>query len=374
MHIKCDKYLLNEAVAGVSKAVTMRSAIPVLEGILLKAEGFTLTLTGYDLEMAITTKIEANVLEPGEIVLSAKLFGDMVRRLVTEEIEIKAEQNNSCLISGGITEYNINGMEATDYPDLPKTDAENTLTMSAGELRRMIDTTIYAVATDDKRPAHTGEKFCITPEYLQIVALDGYRLAITKHFLSANKEIEIIIPQKTLNETIKLIGDDENIVNIAANRRFVVFNTEQYTIISRLIEGEFLDFERVLPKSYTTKVTVETKEFINVLERASLLITERIKNPLRVKFENNTITVRCITSLGKVVDELAAEIEGDTLEIGFNNRYLIDALRNSDSEKVVFTMNGALTPVKITPYDSDEFFYLVLPVRFRSDSPQEENN
>ncbi len=368
MHIKCDKYLLNEAVAGVSKAVTMRSAIPVLEGILLKADGFSLTLTGYDLEMAITTKIEANVLIPGEIVISAKVFGSMVQKLICDEIEIKAEENNNCIISGGITEYNISSMESNDFPDLPNTDVENTLSLTASELKRMIETTIYAVATDDKRPAHTGEKFCFTEDYLQIVALDGYRLAIMKHDIKTNNNIEIIIPHKTLNETVKLIGDDDNLVNIAANRRFVVFSTSQYTIISRLIEGEFLDFERVLPKEHKTEVLVDTQEFISAIDRVSVLITERIKNPLRIKFENNTIIIRCITSLGKVVDEIPGEISGESLEIGFNNRYLLDALRNSNSEKVVITLNGAYSPVKITPTNCDDFFYLVLPVRFRNDN------
>ncbi len=367
MHIKCDKYLLNEAVLGVSKAVTLRSAIPVLEGILLKADGFTLTLTGYDLEMAITTKIEANVLVPGEIVLNAKLFSEMVRKLVNDEIEIKLENNNQCLISAGITKYNINGMEAADYPDLPNTETEKTFSINSKELKTMIDTTIFAVATDDKRPAHTGEKFLINKDNLQIVALDGYRLAITSQELNANNEIEIIIPQKTLIETIKLIGEDEN-VDIAANRRFVVFNTAQYTIISRLIEGEFLDFERVLPKEHTTKAIVDVKDFINVVERASLIITERIKNPLKITFDNNIITVRCTTSLGKVVDELSCEMEGESLEIGFNNRYLLDALRHCGSDKVEFYMNGAYTAVKIVPINNENLFYLVLPVRFRSDN------
>ena len=368
MNIVCDKALLCEAVAGVSKAVTLRSSIPVLEGIHLKADGFQLTLTGYDLEMAITTSIEANVREPGEVVLSAKLFGDMVRRLVASEIEISADMNNNTTIKGGITEYNIVGMDASDFPDLPNPGAQKTMDMEAGVLRRLIDSTIYAVSMDDKKPAHTGEMFSILPDKLTIVALDGYRLAITGQKIEASKDIDIIIPQKTLAEVTKLIGDDDNVVHIAANRRFVVFSTRQYTIMSCLIEGEFLDYQRVVPEGYKTRVIVDTRDFINVIERASLIITERLKNPLRVTFEGGTITVRCQTTLGKVVDELDAKIEGEKVEIGFNNRYLLDALRYSGCDKVAMEVSGALSPVKIMPVEGDEFLYLVLPVRFKNEA------
>lgn len=368
MNIICEKSILSEAVAGVAKAVTLRSSLPVLEGIHLKADGFQVTLTGYDLEMAITTSIEANVRVPGEVVLSAKLLGDMVRRIAGDEIEINSDEKNYTVVKGGITEFEINGMDATDFPDLPNTGAERTLDISADTLRRMIDSTIYAVSVDDKKPAHTGEKFTITPEKLTMVALDGYRLAITSKEVEATKEIEIIVPQKTLAEVTKLIGDDDNIVHIAANRRYAVFSTAQYTVMSRLIEGEFLDYERVLPAGYKTRVIVDTRDFMNVIERASLIITERLKNPLRVSFENGMITVRCQTTLGKVVDELSASVEGEAVEIGFNNRYLLDALRYSGCDKVAMEINGPLSPVKITPVDSEEFIYLVLPVRFKNEA------
>ncbi|MEG2834202.1 MAG: DNA polymerase III subunit beta [Ruthenibacterium sp.] len=366
MKIICDRSLLCDAVAGVSKAVTLRSSIPVLEGIHMKAEGFMLTLTGYDLEMGITTSIEANVQEPGEIVLSAKLLGDVVRRMTGAEVEIFVSPTNDTIIKGGITEYNIMGMNPGDFPEMPNTDAENTMNMDASVLREIIDTTLFAVSQDDKKPAHTGELFCIEPNHLTVVALDGYRLAIMEKEVLATKEINIIIPQKTLAELTKLITDDDDIVHIAANRRYVVFSTSTYVIMSRLIEGDFLDFRRVVPEGYKTRVVVDTRDFINSIERASLIITERLKNPLRITFDQN-ITVRCQTALGKVVDEIEAEIEGETVEIGFNNRYLLDALRYSACDKVVFEINGPLSPVKVLPVEGNEFLFLVLPVRFKND-------
>ena len=366
MKMICDRTLLANAVAGVSKAVTQRSSIPVLEGILMKAEGFSLTLTGYDLEMGITTSIEANVLEPGEVVLSAKLLGDMVRRLSSSEVEITATETNATTIKGGITEFDIMGMNPGDFPELPSPGADHTLDLETPTFREMVETTLFAVSQDDKKPAHTGELFAIEPDKLTVVALDGYRLAIIEKPVKAAKDINIIIPAKTLAEAIKLFTDDDEVVHIAANRRFVVFSSRTYTVISRLIEGDFLDYKRVIPEGYHTRVTVDVRDFSNSIERASLIITERLKNPLRITFDVN-ITVRCQTTLGKVVDELDAEIEGEPVEIGFNNRYLLDALRYSRCDKLVFEVSGPLSPVKVLPKDGGDFLFLVLPVRFKND-------
>ena len=368
MNIVCDKALLSSAIDGVSKAVTLRSSIPALEGILLKAEGFQLTLTGYDLEMGITTTIEANVRQAGEIVLSAKLLGDMVRRLPSGEINIYTNESGNATIKGGVAEFDILAMSASDYPDLPTPGADHTLTIRAGMLRGMIEKTLYAVSQDDKKPAHTGELFAIEEDKLTVVALDGYRLAIVERPVQAEKHIRIIIPAKTLTEVNKLLGDDEDDVHISANRRFVVFNSGNYTILSRLIEGEFLNYANVIPNGCKTRVVLETRDFIDTIERASLIITERLKNPLRILFDaSGKVTVRCQTNLGKVVDKFSAQVEGDPVEIGFNNRYLLDALRNARCEKVVLELSGPLSPVKILPEEGEDFIYLVLPVRFKND-------
>lgn len=368
MNIVCDKALLSSAIDGVSKAVTLRSSIPALEGILLKAEGFQLTLTGYDLEMGITTTIEANVRQAGEIVLSAKLLGDMVRRLPSGEVSIYTNESGNATIKGGVAEFDILAMSASDYPDIPTPGADHTLTIKAGMLRGMIEKTLYAVSQDDKKPAHTGELFAIEEDKLTVVALDGYRLAIVERPVQAEKHIRIIIPAKTLTEVNKLLGDDEDDVRISANRRFVVFNSGNYTILSRLIEGEFLNYANVIPNGCKTRVVLETRDFIDTIERASLIITERLKNPLRILFDaSGKVTVRCQTNLGKVVDEFSAQVEGDPVEIGFNNRYLLDALRNARCEKVVLELSGPLSPVKILPEEGEDFIYLVLPVRFKND-------
>ena len=366
MKFECEKSMLASAIEGVSRAITNRAAIPVLEGIYMKAEGFNLTLTGYDMEMGITTTIECNVLVPGETVLDAKLLGSMVSRMPAGNVRIELNDEGQAKISGGVAEFEIPALNASDYPSLPVTGADNTMTMKCGVIREMIEKTIYAVSQDDKKPAHTGELFAIEPDKLTVVALDGYRLAIIEKPVKAAKDISIIIPAKTLAEAIKLFTDDDEVVHIAANRRFVVFSSRTYTVISRLIEGDFLDYKRVIPEGYHTRVTVDVRDFSNSIERASLIITERLKNPLRITFDGN-ITVRCQTTLGKVVDELDAEIEGEPVEIGFNNRYLLDALRYSRCDKLVFEVSGPLSPVKVLPKDGGDFLFLVLPVRFKND-------
>ena len=200
MNIVCDKVLLSAAIDGVSKAVTMRSAIPVLEGILLKAEGFQLNLTGYDLEMGIVTTIEANVKEAGEVVLNAKLLSSMISRMPAGQVSILSAENGKTTIQSGVVQFEIQSMPANDFPELPNTGAEETLTIKTGVLKDMIDRTLYAVSQDEKKPAHTGELFEILPDKLTVVALDGYRLAIVERPVTAVKDIRIIVPSKTMTE------------------------------------------------------------------------------------------------------------------------------------------------------------------------------
>ena len=368
MKFECEKTLLASAIDGVSRAITNRAAIPVLEGIYMKAEGFNLTLTGYDMEMGITTTIECNVLVPGETVLDAKLLSAMINRMPAGDVCIELNDEGQAKISGGVAEFEIPALNASDYPSLPVTGADNTMTVKCGMLREMIEKTIYAVSQDEKKPAHTGELFEIEPDKMTIVALDGYRLAIVERPVTAVKDIRIIVPSKTMTEVSHLLpNDDEEPVHICANRRYVVFMTAGYTIMSRLIEGEFLNYHNVIPAGSRTRVTIDTKEFIETIERASLIITERLKNPLRITFTEGKVVVRCQTNLGRVVDEFNAECEGDEVEIGFNNRYLLDALRNARTEKVRMEISGPLSPVKVLPVEGNDFLYLVLPVRFKND-------
>ena len=367
MKFSCDKKSLSEAIAGVSRAVASANSVPILQGILIKASGFRVELTGYDMQMAITTSLTANVMMPGEIVLPSKLLGDMVRGLAGEEIMVEAGEDLNTHITSGITEYDIMGLVAADFPDLPVPGADRVFEMDAAELASMISATIYAVSNDDKRPAHTGELFSVEEGELTIVALDGFRIALNRRPIIADKDISVVVPAKTASEVARLIGAAGGSVQVDASNRFVVFSGGGYTIISRLIEGEFLNYKTTIPKDMRTKAIVDVSSFEKAIERCSIIITERVKNPLRVTFDNGDINIKCQTALGKVSDKLEANITGEKVEIGFNYRYLLDALRNAGCDQVMMEMSGSLSPIKISPPEGDEFLAMVLPVRFLND-------
>lgn len=368
MKLNCNTKLLGEAVFGVSRAVSPNSAVPALQGILLKADGFKIELTGYDMEMAISTSVEANVTAPGEIVLPAKLFGDMLKSLSGEEVYIESEENFITTIKSGITEYSLSGINAADFPEIPAPGADFAFEIDSSEFAGMVNSTIYAVSTDDKKPAHTGELLNIEPGEITIVALDGFRLAITRHPVVTDRDISVVVPAKTMSEVSRLIGESGEALNVDVNKRYIVFSGGKYTVMSRLIEGEFLNYKSVLPEDKKTTVTVDVMPFEKVISRCSVIITERLKNPLRVSFcESEDIDIRCQTPLGSVRDKLSADTKGEKVEIGFNYRYLLDALRNSGCDKVIIELNGPLSPVKIMPAEGDDFLFLVLPVRFKNE-------
>ena len=238
--------------------------------------------------------------------------------------------------------------------------------MGGQVLRQMIGATIYAAAQNDQKPANTGELFSFGKGELTIAALDGYRLAVCRKKAAGENEISVVIPAKAMNLFVRLIGDSEETVTVSANRRYVLFSFCGYTVISRLIEDAFLDYKKTINPNHITRVVVDVREFCDSIERASLIITERMKNPLRIKIDS-MITLHCQTELGRVVDKIACQFEGEPMEVGLNNRYLLDAIRSSGCEKVALELNGPLSPIKVLPTEGDDFVYLVMPVRFKND-------
>ena len=367
MKFECEKTLLASAIDGVSRAITNRAAIPVLEGIYMKAEGFNLTLTGYDMEMGITTTIECNVLVPGETVLDAKLLSAMVNRMPAGDVCIELNDEGQAKISGGVAEFEIPALNASDYPSLPVTGADNTMTVKCGMLREMIEKTIYAVSQDDKKPAHTGELFVIEPGSLTIVALDGYRLAIIQRDVECTRDIRIIIPAKTLQELLKIMGGADDDVKIDANRRYVVFTSNGYTIMSRLIEGDFLNYKKSLPENFRYVVKLLREDMLGATDRVSLVVDEKMKSPVRLIFGDGRIDFFCNTPLGRAGDVCPCEGEGGDTEIGFNDRYLRDALRAAPVKELEVCINTGSSPCVIRAADGgDEFTYMILPVRLKA--------
>ncbi len=368
MRITCNRHDLNDAVLNVQRAVSTKSSVPALEGILLKAAENQITLCGYDLELGMTTQINATVEERGNIVLGARLFGDIVRRLPGDTVTLSVDQKNITTIVSGPAEFSIVGIPAEEYPELPSITEESSIKLASNVLKSMIRQTIFSVAESDAKPIHTGTLFELEKDHIRLVSVDGYRLAMREEIAKCEVETNFVVPGKTLSEVLKLLNDDDSELEILIGRRHIMFQIGSYCVISRLLEGEFLDYRAAIPAPSTTELFVSTRAFIDSVERVSLLITDRLKSPVRCRFEENEIKVSCSTAIGRANDQIEAKISGNAVEMGFNNRYLLDALRNSEGDEVRVQLNGALSPMKILPREGDSFLFLVLPVRLKSDS------
>lgn len=367
MKIRCKRTELISAVSGVSRAVSTKSAIPSIEGILFKAESDSVVLTGYDLEIGITTNIPATVDEMGEIVINARLLFDMIRKVSGEDVVIETDDRSHVSLSCGITKFDFSGIAAADFPELPSPDTETSLSLIGNDLKEMIERTLFAVAQDNQKPVHTGTKFFLETNKLTLVSVDGYRLAVCHKSIINTEEKSFVVPAKTLSEVSRLIGDSEDEVYVSMAKRYAVFTLKGYTIVTRLLEGDFLDYTRAIPEGYKTRVKIDVGELFDAVERTSLIITDRFRSPVRLKFENNTVIISCTTTLGSAYDELNASIEGNDVEIGFNNRYILDALRHCGASEVYLEISESTSPMKIVPLEGDEFLFLVLPVRIKSE-------
>lgn len=370
MKIVCDRTELLEVLSGVSKAVSSKSSIPAIEGILFKAADDTVTMTGYDLEIGIIASMDAQVDEPGEIVLGARLLCDIVRKVESDTVTIETDADLKVVVRGGITKFNFIGIPASDFPEMPIPDTDSTLTLSGAQLREMIGKTIYAVSASDQKPVHTGTKFMIDEEGLTLVSVDGYRLAVCTRIenVVANTFKSFIVPGKTLSEVSKLIGDSEDDVSIGTARRYAVFTLGSYTVVTRLLEGDFLDYKKSIPPEWRTRVTIDVRAMVDAIDRASLIISDRFKSPIRFNFDDGRVTLTCTTATGTSYDEIPCAIEGESVEIGFNNRYMLDALRYSGCDEIVFEINGPGAPMKVLPPEGSDFLFLVLPVRIKSEN------
>ncbi len=368
MKFNCNRQKLTEAVTNVQRAVSSKSTMPALEGILIKAFNNKITLCGYDLEIGITTTINADIKENGAIVLNAKLFSDIIRKMPENTISIETNEKFITYIKSGKADYKIIGISNEEYPELPSVRGDNTIKMDGETLKSMIRQTIYAVSDKDIKPAHKGSLFEIGNGNIKVISVDGYRLAIRTEKIEYDEEKSFIVPGKSLSEVIKLIGDDTNDISFTVGDRHIIFNIDEYSIITRLIEGEFMNYKAALPKTHSTELKVNTRRFIDSVERMSLLLTEKLKSPVRCKIEDGLIKTSCNTAIGQAYDEFEAQISGEDVEIGFDNRYFLDAMKYSETDEVKIQLNGTLSPIVILPSEGDNFIFLVLPVRLKNEN------
>lgn len=374
MKFTCDKITFYEAISNVMKAVSARSTLPVLEGILLKAYEGNLSLIGYDLEIGITTTVDAQVEESGEVVISANYLYNIIRNMPEDYIVITGDEKQRISIESGITNFNILGMPAREYPEFPQLDVQDSFNINRNVIKNMIDMTIFAVAKTDTRPIHMGSLIDVKDSIINVVSVDGFRLAMRKETIDIqpDKKFKFVVPKKALSEISRLIdynknSEEDELIEINFSGKHAIFNIGEYKVVTRLLEGEFLDYENSIPGGSTTNVVIDTKEFKGAIERSSLIITERLKSPLRCVFEENKVKISCITTVGRSYDEISCDVDGAMVDIGFNNRYLLDALNCANEDHIKLEINGPLSPMKVLPTNSDKFLFLVLPMRLKNE-------
>lgn len=364
MKIICNTAAITEACLNVQRAVAAKSVNPSLEGICIKTTEQGIEVNGYDMEVGINTIIDAGIAEQGGIIINAKMFCDILRHLPDVNMSLECDEKNKCIIKSGDTEYSIIGMPVKDYPELPYVMGGSPVVLPQSILKEMIKKVIFAVSTDDSRPVYKGVKFEITDNLLTLIALDGYRLAVRREAVEYNGEgMSFIVPSKPLQEIIKLINDDNGYISINLDKSHIVFSLNGYNIVSRLIEGQFVDYNKTIPTEFETTVKVNTQDFIDSIDRMSLLITEKFRTPLKCIFDENSIRFISSTSLGSANDRINASVEGTRIEKGFNNRYLSEAFRAIESDKVYIKLNTQNNaPACIFPLEGNGFYYMILPV------------
>lgn len=356
---------LSSAVSNVSRAVSAKATIPALEGVLIKAYNGSLEISGYDLEIGIVTSIEAIVMEEGEIVVSARLFNDIIRKLPEEIVSIETDDRMITYIHSGAADYQIVGINSAEYPELPNVEEKCAMTVNAEIFKNMIRQTVFATSDNMAKPIYTGSLFEIKDGLFKIVAVDGFRMAIREENVDSDIEAKFVVPAKTQNEILKLITDNKKDVSMIVGQRHITFKIENYSIISRLLEGNFLDYK--MPPSAATQFVISTRVLASSVERMALLTSEKIQSPVRCSISADEIKLSCSTSVGRANDMIPASVTGSDVEIGFNNRYLLDALKNADTDEVRVLLNGSLQPMIIRPVSGQSFTFLVVPMRLAAE-------
>ena len=370
MKFTCNQQTLAKALNTVSKAVSSRTTIPILKGIMIKAtEEGTLILTASDLEISIKKEIRADVQEPGAIVVMAKLFGDIIRKLPNEEILISCDESGTVLIKTSYSEFNVVSFPTDEFPEIGnKEEGSDSITIDREIFREMIRKTAFAASVDESKGVLTGILTEIDEEYIKMVSLDGFRLALVKENMKSASPNKFIIAAKVMNEISKIISEDEedSDINIMLGEKREVINVGNNEIIIRRMEGEFIKYNDILPKENTTNVIVSKEMLLESIERASLLSREGKNNLIKMIIKNDLMTITSRSEEGNVKEEIIVEKTGNDLEIGFNSKFVLDVLKVIDDEQVSLNFKTGVSPCVVKPVEGDCYEYLILPVRIPS--------
>jgi DNA polymerase-3 subunit beta len=368
MKFNCEKNNLLDSINTVQKAVLNKSTLAILEGILIQADE-NIKLTGNNLEMGIESSFNAQILEKGNIVVNSKLIGEIVRKLPDDIVYFEVTNDDFINIKCGDSEFNIKGIVSDEFPEIPHIEEEKSIKIPQNILKSMIRQTSFAIGTNENKIILTGSLIEIKDNNITMVSVDGFRLALRNETINNenNNNNSFVIPGKTLNELFKILNDDDTNVEIFLTEKHAMFRLGSCKVVTRLLNGEFLNYGQILPSNSNLKVICKTKDFINSIERASLIITNDVnKYPVVLNISLDKIKISCTTNMGKVNDLLKVQTFGDNIEIGFNHKYLIDALKACECETIVLEFTDSLSPCIIKPVEGESFIFLVLPVRLKS--------
>ena len=369
MRFTCEKNMLVTGLNITGRTVAQKSALSSIEGILCNADD-GLQLTGYNMETAIIYRIDAEVTDPGACILPARLFGDIIRRLPEGPVTVVVDENYKVSIRAGYASFTISAESAQDYPELPDVVASGrSVTIPQSALKELIGGTIFAVSENQGRPIHTGVKFEVEEDRVSAIAVDGFRLARRTYHTQepSDRKLAFVVPAQGLKEAEKILQDTDEDVAFTLGAKHILFKMGCATLICRLLEGDFLDWRRVVPTNCPVKLVAHVSDLASSIERVGLIVSEKYKSPVRCVFSDQVLLLRTNTTIGAAEDRCAIAGDGKELEIGFNVRYLADALRAIPCEEVVLELTNGLSPIVMTPAEEKyDFSYMVLPVRIKN--------
>ena len=371
MKFVSDKKTLLSLILPAASASSNKSTLPALEGLLFTLKGEVLTVCGYDLEKGVRTIGTVVPMVDGAVIINAQKITSIIRNFPDCDICIESDNRNMVHITGGMSEFTIHGVTAEAFPNLPELGGENSFNISRTLMKEIINSTVFAVAQSEARPILTGELFMIENRTLTVVALDNFRLAMREEkncVFDNDNRFSFVVPGKALSDLAKLLDDSEEPLRVEFTAKYIIFKIDETVFFSRLLEGEYLDYKRALPTANKIFAKIDRAAFIESAERASLLVDEKLRTPLRCKFEDNSLNISCSTQYGTVNDNIKIKKEGEDIEIGFNNRYLLDALRACKDEYIMASMSTPLMSMIIEPAEKNpdsNYAYLVLPCKLK---------
>ncbi len=365
MQLTCNRTELIRAISLAERAVAIRNPMYVLEGLYMEAKDQTLTFISNNMELGIQCAIAADIKQEGATVVKASLFCDAVRKLPDYEDVVAISVEENMKLSCGNAKFDFSTINPDEFPKLPYIEETQSFTIGEGMLKSMLKQTMYAVAQIDSKPVLTGNYINIKDGHIVVVGCDGYRIAIRKEALTAPEEIKCIIPAKTSKELLSILSDGEEEATVTLSSNYAAIHLSHCLLITRLIEGEYFDYSSVMRHKNSLVITCETKQILDSVDRASLIVNETGKTPVILHIENDSVQINSETLTGKVNDRFQVSMSGDPIDIAFNPRYLMDAFKNCDADTIKFTFSTSVNPAIIEPVEGDKFLFVVVPMRIK---------